>query len=92
MMQPPKLSEALTDTQTACRNNPYDGNIWSQLGQIHLHNMDPHFAVEALEKAVELGGNQITHATKSALDNARAMVQRETSGVQPSIQGESIRI
>lgn len=89
MMQPPKLPEALTDTQTACRNNPYDWNIWSQLGQIHLQNKDPHFAVEALEKAVELGGGQITYATRSALDNAKAMVQREASGAQPSIQSES---
>ena len=90
MMQPPKLQEALVDAQTACRNNPYDWNIWSQLGQIHLQNKDPHFAVEALEKGVEVGGNQVTHATKAALDNARAMVARESSsGAQPDINGKS---
>ncbi|KAF3914324.1 hypothetical protein AA313_de0203241 [Arthrobotrys entomopaga] len=76
-LKPPKMKEAQDDAEAATKADPTYWKGWSRLGDVLLSLGNSAEAVDAYNKAVQVGGTAVGQNTKQSLANAkRAMEQK----------------
>ncbi|KAK6527464.1 hypothetical protein TWF694_004453 [Orbilia ellipsospora] len=84
-LQPPKMKEAKEDAEAATKADPAYWKGWSRLGDVLLSMGNSAEAVDAYNKAVQVGGTAVGQNTKQSLANAkRAMEQKGKTGATPT--------
>ncbi|KAK6355596.1 hypothetical protein TWF696_004695 [Orbilia brochopaga] len=73
-MQPPKMQEAKADAEAATKADPTYWKGWSRLGDALLSMGEPSQAIDAYNKALEVGGTAVGQNTKQSLANAKRAI------------------
>ncbi|KAK6342326.1 hypothetical protein TWF718_007729 [Orbilia javanica] len=84
-LQPPKMKEAKEDAEAATKADPSYWKGWSRLGDALLGMGEASKAVDAYNKALEVGGTSVGQNTKHSLANAkRAAAHKPTTTTSPT--------
>ncbi|KAF3929356.1 hypothetical protein ABW19_dt0200575 [Dactylella cylindrospora] len=83
-LQPPKMKEAKEDADAATKADPSYWKGWSRLGDALLSMGEASQAVDAYNKAIQVGGTAVGQNTRHSLANAkRAVEQGKSKGPVP---------
>ncbi|KAF3904437.1 hypothetical protein ABW21_db0208875 [Orbilia brochopaga] len=82
-LQPPKMQEAKADAESATKADPTYWKGWSRLGDALLSMGEPSKAVDAYNKAVEVGGTSVGQNTKQSLANAKRAISGKGKATSP---------
>lgn len=80
---PSKNNEALQDALSATEANPSLWIGWSSLGDVKLGMGDAYGAVQAFDKAIQLGGDEVDLATRNSRVNAIRQLDQDRNGLIP---------
>ncbi|KAK6331296.1 hypothetical protein TWF730_004382 [Orbilia blumenaviensis] len=78
-LQPPKMTEAKDDAEAATSADPTYWKGWSRLGDALLGLGEASKAVDAYNKAIEVGGASVGQNTRHSLANAKRAVGHSTT-------------
>lgn len=85
-LQPPKMKEAKQDAEAATEADPSYWKGWSRLGDALLGMGEASKAVNAYNKAIEVGGASVGQNTKHSLANAKRVAgYSQTATTSPTI-------